>query len=164
MSAENQDTEVLYSETVQVPEAEATTVSLPADPTVPAQTTILAKLPPEPKAESTDNQWQQLGQRLAWLTSEVPDQLTAFLDRYQTPVKGLSILALSIPFVVFVAALLKVIDVVPLLAPSLELIGFGYSAWFVWRYLLFASSRKDLSKDFDKLKTQIWGSDSEAEL
>jgi hypothetical protein len=28
----------------------------------------------------------------------------------------------------------------------MELVGLGYTAWFVWRYLLFKSSREELVK------------------
>lgn len=39
----------------------------------------------------------------------------------------------------------------------LELVGLGYSAWFVWRYLLFKESRKDLAEDIEAMKVAITG-------
>ncbi|MBD2103313.1 CAAD domain-containing protein [Leptolyngbya sp. FACHB-261] len=143
MSVEEQNTEVL---------------DLPGE----APVTTLTKLPPATSTQvgTDENQWQRVGERLAWLTSDVPRQIANFLDRYQTPVKGLGIIALSIPFVVFTAALLRVIAVVPLLAPTLELVGFGYSAWFVYRYLLFADRRQELGTELDQIKGRVWGQDS----
>ncbi|KAH7332242.1 hypothetical protein KP509_20G077500 [Ceratopteris richardii] len=37
----------------------------------------------------------------------------------------------------------------------LELVGLGYSGWFVCRYLLFKENRKELVVEIEKLKTKI---------
>ena len=39
----------------------------------------------------------------------------------------------------------------------MEIVGLGYSGWFVWRYLLKASNRKELLGEFDALKNQVFG-------
>jgi hypothetical protein len=39
----------------------------------------------------------------------------------------------------------------------LQLIGLGYTAWFVWRYLWKASNRQELVSELDALKNQIFG-------
>jgi len=39
----------------------------------------------------------------------------------------------------------------------MELIGLGYSSWFVYRYLLFKDNRKDLVSDVEELKSKIGG-------
>ncbi|KDO86378.1 hypothetical protein CISIN_1g031181mg [Citrus sinensis] len=41
----------------------------------------------------------------------------------------------------------------------LELIGLGYTGWFVYRYLLFKSSRKELATDIEALKKKIAGTE-----
>lgn len=46
---------------------------------------------------------------------------------------------------------------VPLLPKILELVGLGYSGWFVYRYILFKSSRKQLVADIEELKLKISG-------
>ena len=43
----------------------------------------------------------------------------------------------------------------PQLPKLLELVGLGYSAWFVYRYLLFKSSREELLADVEELKKKI---------
>lgn len=48
---------------------------------------------------------------------------------------------------------------IPLLPKLFELVGLTYSAWFVYRYLLFKSSREELLKDVDELKQKIAGED-----
>ncbi|XP_010427699.1 PREDICTED: protein CURVATURE THYLAKOID 1A, chloroplastic-like [Camelina sativa] len=51
------------------------------------------------------------------------------------------------------------INSVPLLPKVMELVGLGYTGWFVYRYLLFKSSRKELAEDIDSLKKKIAGSE-----
>ncbi|KAG9458130.1 hypothetical protein H6P81_002638 [Aristolochia fimbriata] len=49
------------------------------------------------------------------------------------------------------------INSVPLLPKIMELVGLGYSGWFVYRYLLFKQSRKELASDIEDLKKKIAG-------
>ncbi|XXG40964.1 hypothetical protein AAC387_Pa01g1543 [Persea americana] len=49
------------------------------------------------------------------------------------------------------------INSVPLLPKLMELVGLGYTGWFVYRYLLFKSSRKELATDIEALKKKIAG-------
>ncbi|XP_075510777.1 protein CURVATURE THYLAKOID 1A, chloroplastic-like [Primulina tabacum] len=49
------------------------------------------------------------------------------------------------------------INSVPLLPKLLELVGLGYTGWFVYRYLLYKSSRKELVEDIEALKKKISG-------
>ncbi|GLT84707.1 hypothetical protein SLE2022_029240 [Rubroshorea leprosula] len=49
------------------------------------------------------------------------------------------------------------INSVPLLPKIMELVGLGYTGWFVYRYILFKSSRKELATDIEALKRKISG-------
>ncbi|CAA6659391.1 unnamed protein product [Spirodela intermedia] len=51
------------------------------------------------------------------------------------------------------------INSVPLLPKIMELVGLGYTGWFVYRYLLFKSSRKELASDIEDLKKKIAGTE-----
>lgn len=55
--------------------------------------------------------------------------------------------------------LIGAINSVPLLPKILELVGLGYTGWFVYRYLLFKSSRKELATDIEVLKKKIAGTE-----
>ncbi|KAG0456164.1 hypothetical protein HPP92_023952 [Vanilla planifolia] len=57
------------------------------------------------------------------------------------------------------STLIGAINSVPLLPKLLELVGLGYTGWFVYRYLLFKSSRKELAEDFEALKKKIAGTE-----
>ncbi|XP_052193125.1 protein CURVATURE THYLAKOID 1A, chloroplastic isoform X3 [Diospyros lotus] len=51
------------------------------------------------------------------------------------------------------------INSVPLLPKIMELVGLGYTGWFVYRYLLFKQSRKELATDIEALKKKIAGTE-----
>ncbi|GMI85880.1 CURVATURE THYLAKOID 1A [Hibiscus trionum] len=55
--------------------------------------------------------------------------------------------------------LVGAINSVPLLPKIMELVGLGYTGWFVYRYLLFKSSRKELATDIEELKKKIAGTE-----
>ncbi|KAK7292758.1 hypothetical protein RJT34_15611 [Clitoria ternatea] len=55
--------------------------------------------------------------------------------------------------------LVGAINSVPLLPKIMELVGLGYTGWFVYRYLLFKSSRKELATDIESLKKKITGTE-----
>jgi len=49
------------------------------------------------------------------------------------------------------------INSIPVLPKVMELVGLGYSSWFVYRYVLFKDSRKELVEQFDALKNKVSG-------
>ncbi|KAM7277397.1 hypothetical protein ACFE04_019263 [Oxalis oulophora] len=55
--------------------------------------------------------------------------------------------------------LIGAVNSVPLLPKILELVGLGYTGWFVYRYLLFKQSRKELATDIEALKKKIAGTE-----
>eukprot|EP00210_Caulerpa_lentillifera_P005742 g5490.t1 len=55
------------------------------------------------------------------------------------------------------SSIVSAVNAIPLLPKLLELVGFIYTAWFVYRYLLFKTSREELSKDVEELKSKITG-------
>eukprot|EP00209_Acetabularia_acetabulum_P000732 EC095463.1.p1 GENE.EC095463.1~~EC095463.1.p1 ORF type:complete len:143 (+),score=7.48 EC095463.1:25-453(+) len=60
------------------------------------------------------------------------------------------------------STLVGAVNAVPLLPKLMELVGLGYSAWFVYRYLLFKSSREELIDDVEGLKKKIAGTTEES--
>eukprot|EP00270_Netrium_digitus_P018590 TRINITY_DN708_c0_g1_i1.p1 TRINITY_DN708_c0_g1~~TRINITY_DN708_c0_g1_i1.p1 ORF type:complete len:165 (-),score=29.86 TRINITY_DN708_c0_g1_i1:128-622(-) len=57
----------------------------------------------------------------------------------------------------FSSALVSSINSVPLLPKILELVGLGYSGWFVYRYLLLKERREELKGEIEELKKKITG-------
>ncbi|KAL6513626.1 hypothetical protein OROGR_021112 [Orobanche gracilis] len=55
------------------------------------------------------------------------------------------------------AIVVGAVDSIPLLPKIMELVGLGYTGWFVYRYLLFESGRKELATDIEDIKKKIAG-------
>lgn len=108
-------------------------------------------------SEQAQEQWQQLGEQASTFLKDLPGYISDFFSEYRQPLVTVG-LFLGIILTAKVAfAILGAINEIPLLAPSFEIIGLGYSAWFIYRYLLKASSRTELSNDFSSLKEQVMG-------
>ncbi len=54
-------------------------------------------------------------------------------------------------------AILDALNDIPLVSPTFELVGIGYTAWFTYRYLLFAPNRKELGEQIDTISAKILG-------
>ncbi|KAF6263411.1 CAAD domains of cyanobacterial aminoacyl-tRNA synthetase-domain-containing protein [Scenedesmus sp. NREL 46B-D3] len=63
----------------------------------------------------------------------------------------------GIVLVWFSGTLVTALNSIPLLPKLMELVGLGYTSWFIYRYLLFKNSREELVKDVDELKKKITG-------
>jgi len=105
----------------------------------------------------TKEQWQKIGEQTSIFLAELPRYISEFFSQYRRPIITVGLILGSILLFKIALAVLSAINDIPLLAPSFELIGIGYVIWFVYRYLLKASNRAELSQDFSALKAQILG-------
>jgi len=110
-----------------------------------------------PAQSSTSEQVEEWLQPVASFLSSLPDQVGSFVSDYQKPLIIILILLSGVVTVKVILAVLDAINEVPLLSPVFELVGMMYSGWFVYRYLLKAASRQELTQDFDELKGQVLG-------
>jgi hypothetical protein len=98
-----------------------------------------------------------LGRQLSEAIDLFPKYWTDFWQAYKRPVVLLGwILAISIALKI-VLAVLDAVNDIPLLAPSLELVGLGYGAWFAYRYLIAFASRQELSSQLKSLRDYLFG-------
>ncbi|MGK7938524.1 MAG: CAAD domain-containing protein [Xenococcaceae cyanobacterium] len=91
---------------------------------------------------------------------QLPDDLGKFFSQYQEPLKIIALILAGGVTVKIAFAILDAINDIPLLAPLFELVGIGYTGWFVYRYMLKESTRQELGTELDALKTQVLGKDS----
>lgn len=56
----------------------------------------------------------------------------------------------ALVIVTVLRAVVVAVDSIPVLPGALELIGLGYTVWFVWRYVLFQDSRKELLEEIEE--------------
>lgn len=142
----------MESSQVQKPEYVDTT----SPGAIEAPQSDLPKLPPA--STQSNEQWRRIGTQVSDFVAQLPDYVGAFYNQYK---RSITIVVLFLAAIISVRVVLAVLDAVngiPLLSPTFELVGIGYSAWFVNRYLLRASNRQELSEEVQKLRGQVVGS------
>lgn len=139
----------------QLPQTEYANTTSPEGMTAVTEPAPLAKLPPAPQ---TDEQWRKVGTQVSSFLAELPDYIGRIFNEYKQPIIVVGLILAAIVTLRVVLAVLDALNGIPLLAPTFELIGIGYSAWFVNRYLLKASKRQELAQEIQGLKQQVIGS------
>jgi ABC-type transport system involved in cytochrome bd biosynthesis fused ATPase/permease subunit len=114
----------------------------------------LPKLPP---ANQSNEQWQQIGSQVSEFLAKLPEYLGRFFNQYQQPLITLGLIFSVIVTLKVVLAILGAINGIPLVAPIFELIGIGYTTWFVSRYLIKSSNRQELGQEIKNFQNQIVG-------
>lgn len=110
------------------------------------------------KSSPGDTQpWQEYLDDVLEILAKVPDYVGQFFAEYQQPLVTLGLFLAAIITVKITLAILDALNDIPLLAPLLQLVGLGYTGWFVWRYLWKASNRQELTTEFEAIKKQILG-------
>ncbi|MBN3909016.1 MAG: CAAD domain-containing protein [Nostoc sp. NMS1] len=118
------------------------------------QTGTITKL--QPPTQSQD-EWLKYGEQVSTFLATLPEYVGGFFNEYKQPLVTVGLIVGSIVGVKVLLAILDALNDIPLVAPTFELIGIGYSAWFVYRYLLKASTRKELTSEITTLKSQVVG-------
>ncbi len=108
-------------------------------------------------ADQPVTQWVDMGKDFL---TKVFDYVTDFISDNEKVLVNLLLFFLAVVAVRVILAVLAAINDFPLLAPLFELIGLGYTTWFVYRYLWKESSRKELKDEFEVLKSQVMGRNS----
>ena len=132
------------SETVEIPKVTNPVIVTP-EPTKPL-TTHVAEISSQP-IEVTNELWQQVTQ--AWEEY--------FGEGKKSNLTIAVIIVATIPILIAVFALLDFLNKLPLLPSVFELVGFGYSGWFVYRYLLLANTREELIEAIATWKQKVFG-------
>jgi hypothetical protein len=107
--------------------------------------------------ESTPNELPEWTKQVGNILAELPIYIGRIYQEYQGAIVTLGTIFGAIVALKLTLAILAAINGVPLLAPTFQLIGIGYTAWFVYRYLLHASTREELNSEINGLKSEIFG-------
>ncbi len=121
------------------------------------QTGTITKIQP---TVETQDQLRQYGEQISQFLATLPEYVGNFFNDYKQPLVSIGLILGAIVSVKILLAVLDALNDIPLVAPSFELIGIGYSAWFVYRYLLKASTRQELNSEITTLKSQVVGKDA----
>ncbi|GGA08379.1 CAAD domain-containing protein [Okeania sp. KiyG1] len=131
-------------------------VEVGVNPTEPGSLTTVSN--PEP--EETSDQFQGIKNQILEILSELPAIISGFFAQYQKPIVTLGLILGLIVTLKVMLAVIESLNDIPLLAPTFELIGIIYSGWFIYRYLLRASNRQELSVELQAWKEQLLGDKS----
>ncbi|GJD17761.1 hypothetical protein RIVM261_027170 [Rivularia sp. IAM M-261] len=117
------------------------------------QTGTITKIQPSP----SQDEWLKYGEQVSSFLATLPKYAGTIFNKYKQPLTVLGLIVAAIVTLKVVLAVLDALNDIPLVAPTFELIGIGYSAWFVYRYLLKASSRQELTSEITTIKKQVVG-------
>ncbi|MEB3219263.1 MAG: CAAD domain-containing protein [Nostocales cyanobacterium 94392] len=140
--------------TMQEPEIVETQTSEAKVPEMNNPTGTITKIQPSTQSQE---QWLKYGEQLSGFLATLPDYAGTFFNKYKQPLIYFGIALGALIAVRVVLAVLDALNDIPLIAPTFELIGIGYSAWFIYRYLLKASTRNELTSEITTLKSQVVG-------
>ncbi len=118
-----------------------------------------ASSPTEPATPASEQIMQQVKDFAAKLLQQMQ---SSFSVEQKSAVIVVVLVIIAIPVIILANKVLNVIDGIPLLEPVLELVGLVYTFWFVYRYLIFAQSRKELIDSITGIKSKILGDEKSA--
>jgi hypothetical protein len=89
--------------------------------------------------------------------ANLPESMGGFVGEYRSQLITLGLLFGSFVSVKLTLALLGALNEIPMVQPTLELVGLGYTAWFVYRFVFRAENRSELSEKYGTLRNQVVG-------
>ena len=136
--------------------AESPKMPIDVNPELSGSLVTSAKEDKSGEGSATD-QLQQYWYNFLKILSQLPDYWTQISGEYNKPITILLLIVVGLVSIKVTLAAIDAINDIPLLAPLFELIGIGYSAWFVWRYLWRDSTRRELMGEIRGLTEQVVG-------
>ncbi|MGH7998040.1 MAG: CAAD domain-containing protein [Brasilonema sp.] len=110
-----------------------------------------------PPATKSNTQLQQIGTQISDFLANLPDNTVRFFVEYSQQIINIALVIAAIIACKVVLAVLDAINDIPLVYPTFELIGIGFTTWFVLRYLVKASTRQELAAQLQSLNNEISG-------
>ena len=95
------------------------------------------------------------------VVSNLDTILGNFFSEYRQLLISLGLGFGSIVAVKLTLALLSALNEIPLVEPILELVGLGYTAWFVTRFMLKSEKRQEFYEKFTDTKNSVLGNKKE---
>lgn len=111
-----------------------------------------------PPAIEFNQQLQQVGTQVSTFLVRLPDYIGRWFNDYRQPTLIFALIAISLITLRVVLIIIDALKDIPLVTPTIELIGIGYLVWFTNRYLIMAPNRQELSKVLQSIKKRVVGS------
>lgn len=110
-----------------------------------------------PPATKPNTKWQQIGTQTSEFLADLPDNIFRFFITYSQQIITVALIVTAIIALKVIVAVLDAINDIPLVYPTFQLIGIGYTTWFVFRYLIKASTRQELIAQIQSITNDIAG-------
>lgn len=110
-----------------------------------------------PPATKPNTKWEQIGTQTSEFLANLPDSILRFLITYNQQILTVALIVAAIIALKVLVAVLDAINDIPLVYPTFELIGIAYTTWFVFRYLIKASTRQELVAQIQSITNDIAG-------
>ena len=95
--------------------------------------------------------------KIASVLGDAPEYVVETFNEYKRPITVIGLVLSLLIAIKMTFAILDAVNDIPVLAPTMELIGLIYTGWFVYRYLLKASNRQELLSNLSDIKDQVTG-------
>jgi len=106
---------------------------------------------------SSDDQLKEVKTQVLSVLSDLFTYVADFFAEYKKPLINVGLVVGALIAIYLVAAIVDAINDIPLLSPLFELIGIGYTGWFIFRYLLTAENRAEFSKIVGSFTDKVTG-------
>lgn len=127
----------------------------PEPPTTAPTVPVISEAPETVETSQLDV--QAVKEKVLHFISDLPETFSNFFGEYQRPLwTVVGIVLILVTFKALVGVLDSINDV-PLVESTLEIVGMGYSGWFIYRYLLRSESRQELLAKFQSWKAEFLG-------
>lgn len=116
----------------------------------------LQKLSPASQPSETP-EWLEVVEKGLQVLAIFPDFLGKVLGEYRGPLTTVGLILVAGLGIAVADGVLARLNAIPLFAPTFELVGLGFTGWFVFRYLLYADTRQELLAEYHEIKDRIAG-------
>ncbi|MDC0831573.1 hypothetical protein AY599_26920 [Leptolyngbya valderiana BDU 20041] len=110
--------------------------------------------------EATGDRFEEVKTQVLSILSDLFDYVGKFFSEYKKPLINIGLVVGALVAIYLVASIVDAINDIPLLSPLFELVGIGYSGWFIFRYLLTAEARAELQNKITDFSEKVTGTKS----
>ncbi|MGL5082596.1 MAG: CAAD domain-containing protein [Microcoleaceae cyanobacterium] len=107
--------------------------------------------------ESAKDELETVKDKVARFLADLPENVGNFFNEYQRPLITVGLLLALLITLRVLIGLVNVLNGIPLVKPTFQAIGLGYSGWFIYRYLLRSETRQELSQKWQSFKDDVVG-------
>jgi CAAD domains of cyanobacterial aminoacyl-tRNA synthetase len=107
-----------------------------------------------------NSEWQEQLEKALKFLVVFPDYFGTIFGEYRKPLTTVGLILVAGLGIAVADGILARLNAIPFFAPTFELVGLGFTGWFVVRYLLYANTRQELLKEYDQVKGRILGKEN----